>query len=1093
MKVIFDVLLIMRRLHITYIVPILTLMVALALTSVANAQSAAAQGVRCRAITVDANADDEVRYAAEQLQQMLKDGGLDLPIVRSGRRRYRHGVIYVGREESTPANSYRMSGDGDRFVLVGSGTKGTLYAVYDFLEHFCGYRLYSPDALVVKDVSNLTIPVANIVEKPAFDYREVAYYYPNHSRLYADWHRLHTADDRYSQWGMFVHTFNKLLPSSVYFDEHPEWFSMRGGQRVRDGQLCLSNPAVLEALCNALAEQIENDDDDHRGWSVSPNDNYNVCQCAACLRMDSLYGGPTGTLLNFVNQVARRFPDYTISTLAYQYTRSAPKDFRVSPDSNVVIMLCPIEAGREETISTSLKEAAFRNDLENWQLLTDNIFIWDYVAQFRNFWNPFPNLHVLQPNLRYFNNHGVRQIFEQGTGSNNITSWMEPRTYLIAKLMWNPNLDSDSLLTDFCNGYYGTAGKFVKTIIDTMTAELVKSGQRLDIYGYAIDGCEGYLAPDNLARYRRWMRQAYASTSDSIINERLRFFELSLDFATIELAAGGAFYEELFPEGEKLDKVRQMYSMLNRMVDDLNRFGVGQMMEMGISPDQYRDLIGRYIEKTFSYSNSYSRPVELRKAPTEPYTNEGAQGLTDGAGGILDYRYYWLGFYGDTLDAVISLGATDTVGHISMDFYFYPLSWIFLPQQIDFYISNDKSNWRLVGRHTPENPEILATPMIVTFNTDLPKPTQARYLRIVATPLPCIPEWHRAAGQPTWIFTDEVIVESAPRAAEEVDTMFRHNASVAGMPPFLAVGDTVALISPSYYCDIDKVRAGAEILKSWGLVPLLGPNVGHRSSQYAGTDAQRMLDLKWALNEPAVKAIICNRGGYGSIHFVDEMDYSLFAEHPKWIVGYSDITTLHAMANTVGLVSIHGIMNSDIVGCAGEGASASLLKDMLFGSLPCYHTPHNHFNQRGTGRGVLVGGNLFTFAALVGTSCDVTQLKDFILFVEEVGEDFHHIDRIINALIKSGALRNCRGVILGDFTDCRAELGYKSVEEMLHQYLKEFDIPVLCGFPAGHGSTNLPLILGSTVELEVTKHGGKISFDVGKPGKEVKTAELTTD
>lgn len=1053
-----------------------------------------AQGLKCQAITVDANADDDVRYAAAQLQQLLKEGGLDLPVVRSGRRRYRHGVIYVGRTEMTPADSYRMVGDGDRIMLLGSSAKGTLYAVYDFLEHFCGYRLYAPDALVVRDVSQLTIPKASITERPAFDYREVAYYYPNHSRLYADWHRLHTSADRNYRWGMFVHTFNKLLPTDLYFDEHPEWYSMRDGRRVRDGQLCLSNPQVLDALCNALAHAIEDDEVGHPGWSVSPNDNYNVCQCSECLHSDSLFGGPTGTLLNFVNQVARRFPDRTISTLAYQYTRSAPKNALVRPDSNVVVVLCPIEAGREEAISTNIKEASFRNDLDNWQKLTGNLFVWDYVVQFRNFWNPFPNLHVLQPNLRYFRSSGVRQMFEQATGNDNITSWMEPRTYLVAKLLWNPNLDADSLLTDFCNGYYGDAGRYIKDIIDTMTAALVASGKRLDIYGYSIDGCEGYLAPERMSQYRTLMRRAYAAAPDSIVHQRLRFFELSLDFATVELAAGGAFYDEFFPEGDKLDKVRQMYAMLDRMVDDLNHFGVSQMMEMGISPDQYRDLIARYIEKTFSYSNSYFRPVELRKAPTEPYTCEGAQSLTDGAGGILDYRDYWLGFYGDTLDAVISLGATDTVGHISMDFYFYPLSWIFLPQRIDYYISNDKENWRLVGSHTPENPEILATPMIKTFNTDLPKPTQARYLRIVAIPLPEIPQWHRAAGRPAWMFTDEVLVESNPRHIAEPDPVTRRDTAVGGVPRFLAPDDTVALISPSYYCDIEKVRAAAEIIAQWGLVPLIGPNVGCRANnQYAGTDRQRQDDIEWAFTNPSVKAIICNRGGYGSIHFVGDLDASLLAKNPKWLVGYSDVTTLHSMAATVGAMSIHGIMGSGIADCGGNSVSANLLHDLLFGTLPRYHTPRHAYNQRGTGRGVLVGGNLCTLSALAGTAVDATDVQDYILFIEEVGEDFHHIDRLFNNLVKRGALQRCRGVILGDFTDCPAELGFDSVEEMLHHYLKEYDIPVLCGFPSGHGDINLPLVMGATVELKVNALGGTITFDIDAPSREVRTGHLSDE
>lgn len=702
-------------------------------------------------------------YAAKQLQTLLQKGGLETHIHTRNDDTPQSGSIYVGtcpfvNTDGYRNNAYAMLGDGNFFVLSGKGEKGTLYAVYDFLERYCGYRLFTPEALETKELHSFSIPADTALNiAPAFDYREVLYFYPNNSQLYTDWHRLNNRADLNRDWGMFVHTFKNLIPHERYFDSHPEWFSMRNGQRVRDGQLCLANPYVLDTLCRNLQKMVDQNPQ-AKIWSVSNNDNYNVCQCSECLKLDSLYGGPTGTLLHFVNQVARRFPDKTISTLAYQFTRQAPQGLKVHPDSNVNIMFCSIECGRELPLETNPAESAFCNDMRNWQKISDNIFMWDYIVQFRNFWNPFPNLHVLQPNLRFFRDHGVKMMFEQATGEKNITSWMDIRCYLTAKLMWNPDLNADSILNDFCNGYYGNAGQYVKSIIDTMTSIVATSGQRLNIYGFAIDACESYLAPKYMNQYRKMMALAYAAATDSIIHQRLRFFELSLDFATVELAAGGAFYEDLFPEGDKLDKVRQMYSMLNRMVDDLNRFGVNQMMEMGISPDQYRELIARYIEKTFSYSNSYFRPVELRKQPTEPYTNEGGQDLTDGAGGILDYRYYWLGFYGDTLDAVISLGATDTVKHISMDFYFYPLSWIFLPQQIDYYISNDKKNWRLVGHHTPENPEILATPMIKTFNTDLDKPTKASYLRVVAIPLPQIPLWHRATGQPAWIFTDEIIV-----------------------------------------------------------------------------------------------------------------------------------------------------------------------------------------------------------------------------------------------------------------------------------------------------------------------------------------------
>ncbi|MBO4308064.1 MAG: DUF4838 domain-containing protein [Bacteroidales bacterium] len=710
--------------------------------------------------------------AALELQYFLKKGGINTYIVSRLDSEPQAGSIYVGDSpyvnvDDLADGGYVMYGDGETFLLCGKGEKGTLYAVYDFLERYCGFRLYTPDALVVPDLSNFTIPVEPIfAEQPAFSYREVSYHYPNHSQLYADWHHINTVNERNSEWGMFVHTFRRLVSPELYFERHPEWFSMRDGQRVRDGQLCLSNPDVLDTLCNALSASMASLTADgaakhFKYWSVSPNDNYNVCQCPGCLHMDSLYGGPTGTLLHFVNQVARRFPETTIATLAYQYTRSAPEDFKVRPDSNVLVMLCPIEAGREQPISTNPDEAAFRKDISDWNQITDNIFLWDYVVQFRNFWNPFPNLHVLKSNLQFFHNNGVTMMFEQASGADNVTSWMDIRCYLIAKLMWNPYLDANALIDDFCQGYYGEAGRYIKNIIDTMTTALIASGKRLDIYGYSIDGDDGYLSPEKMMLYRSMMRQAYAATDDSIIHERLRFFELSLDFATVELTTSGSFLEDLFPSGELFDKIGQLEQMLQNMVRDLKRFGVTQMMEMGCTPDEYKDVIEHFLFKTYSYGLTYFKPVTLRKEPTPPYTCDGGQSLTDGAGGILDYRYWWLGFYGDTLDAVISLGnnSTEEIRRVSMDFYFYPLSWIFLPQSITYYISNDQRHWKQIGKFTPDNPEILATPMIKTFTTTLDRPAKAEYLRVVAIPLPEIPAWHRATGKPAWIFTDEIVVE----------------------------------------------------------------------------------------------------------------------------------------------------------------------------------------------------------------------------------------------------------------------------------------------------------------------------------------------
>lgn len=686
--------------------------------------------------------------AATQLRDLLRKGGCQFSsslkdsaqIIKVGLHRSEYEQ-YKTLVDSLQEDGYFIVGDENKVVMFGKGWKGTLYAVYAFLE-MIGYRLYTPDAMVVPDVSRLQLPKCHVVSNPAFEYREVAYYYPNHSQLYADWHHLHTELDREGLFGMFVHTFGKLLPPEYCYDSHPEWYSLNNGRRSRDGQLCLSNPEVLEALCKRLADTMVLSPQ-KKIWSVSPNDNYNVCECANCRRLDSLYGGPSGTLLWFVNQVARRFPDKTIATLAYQYTRQAPTG-NIMPDPNVLVMLCPIEAGRHAPLYKT--DPGFRKDMEDWARLTNNIFLWDYVVQFRNFWDPFPNLHVLQPNLQYFRDHGTRMMFEQASGSDNITSWMDIRCYMLAKLLWNPDADMDSIMADFYRGYYGDAGRYVKEIIDTMTSALIQSGQRLDIYGFPVDAADSYLSADRLRLYSSLMSKAFSVRDNANDGQnRLLFFRLALDFANVELRAAG----KIPITGKALKAwAGDMASQLQR------QFQVPQMMEMGISPMSYYDEISRFVDKGMTERPLY--PVTLRKPATAPYNTAG---LTDGKAGIMDYRHNWLGFWGDTLDATIDLGEPTEIHEVSLDVYCYPLSWIFRPQIIEVYLSDDGLGWKKEGACCPPQIEELATPSIFGFTNNFPTSRTTRYVRVVAQPLPEIPAWHRAAGQKAWIFTDEIIVK----------------------------------------------------------------------------------------------------------------------------------------------------------------------------------------------------------------------------------------------------------------------------------------------------------------------------------------------
>ena len=297
------------------------------------------------------------------------------------------------------------------------------------------------------------------------------------------------------------------------------------------------------------------------------------------------------------------------------------------------------------------------------------------------------------------------------------------------------------------------------------------------------------------------------------------------------------------------------------------------------------------------------------------------------------------------------------------------------------------------------------------------------------------------------------------------------------VPEFLHAGDTIALIAPSYFTADSNVFRAAEVLRGWGFEPLIGPNACNQLlDRYAGTVSERVADFMWAVREPSIKAIICIRGGYGTIQMIDSIPAAELTANPKWLVGYSDISTLHGMETCAGVASIHGTMATSIGKNNGEDVSSVLLREMLTGTIPIYKLPAHPCNIAGEASGTLVGGNICTFAPNLGTAADATACDGIILFIEEVGESLHNIDRQLNMLLNSGIMERCKGVILGEFTESDPDLGYESAEQMLVSYFSKYGIPVCCGFPAGHDEPNLPLMMGAEVNLKVKKGGATVSF-----------------
>ncbi|HQV01691.1 MAG TPA: DUF4838 domain-containing protein, partial [Bacteroidia bacterium] len=355
-------------------------------------------------------------------------------------------------------------------VYIYSNSKqGLQHAVYVFIERCLHVNKFATKPLFEKR-KTITVDSTKITDEPAYTTRSL-YYTGTNDAEYITWHGLNgkSADSVKDQWGMWVHTFKNLIPDSVYFDTHPEYYALNGVRRR--SQLCLSNEAVLQTVIESLRLMMRKDTASLY-WSVSQNDNFEYCTCSQCKTIDSIEGSQSGTMLRFVNKVAAAFPQKIISTLAYQYTRKPPAITK--PAKNVNIMFCSIECGRHLPIEDDPQAASFRSDFEGWCKLTDNIMVWDYVVQFSNYVSPFPNIHVLQPNIQYFYEHGVRHIFEQASGSN----WsdnMELKSYLIAALLWNPYVDVDSLIERYATLQYGAGADDMITYMVDMEQQLNQS------------------------------------------------------------------------------------------------------------------------------------------------------------------------------------------------------------------------------------------------------------------------------------------------------------------------------------------------------------------------------------------------------------------------------------------------------------------------------------------------------------------------------------------------------------------------------------------------------------------------------------------
>ncbi len=292
------------------------------------------------------------------------------------------------------------------------------------------------------------------------------------------------------------------------------------------------------------------------------------------------------------------------------------------------------------------------------------------------------------------------------------------------------------------------------------------------------------------------------------------------------------------------------------------------------------------------------------------------------------------------------------------------------------------------------------------------------------------------------------------------------------LPPYLKKGDTVMIVAPAGYVSDRNhyIERGDSLMRAWGLVPVHGKHLFDKHYQFAGTDSVRLADLQAALDAPNVKAIWAARGGYGSIRIINKVDWTAFRRHPKWVIGFSDITVILNRLLFEGYASVHGIMPISLAHPRKERESALItLKNVLFGKKLRFSIPSDSLNKTGSGEGIIVGGNLSMLVSMLGSDMQLNT-DGKILFLEDVHEKPYSYDRMLYALANAGYFDHLQALIVGDMSTKKGDEPFgETVKQMILKHTRGKNYPVVFGFPAGHVVKNYAVVIGKYAKVKVTK------------------------
>ena len=492
-----------------------------------------------------------------------------------------------------------------KLLLAGGKPRGTLYAVSRFLQEVCGVRWWTPWAEQVPQQKSFKINDMQIKYKPAFESRDPFWY----MAFNRDWAVRNNSNSQSAhipenmggsiKYKGFVHTFYPLVPPDKYFKDHPEWYSQVKGKRIeKNGQLCLTNPDLRDFVVEKVREWLK-ETPEARIISISQNDWYGGCECEKCAAFDNTEGSKVGTMLDFVNYIAEKlaseFPQVAFDTLAYQYTRKAPKN--VKPRPSVIVRLCSIECNFGVPLDYPAN-ASFAKDMKDWSAVSQRIYVWDYTTDFAHYLQPHPNWYSLGPNVRFFHRHNVKGLFEQGAYQSHGAEMAEMRAWVLAQLLWNPYQDDRLLIKEFLNGYYGTEpARYIQEYLDLMFQHSrgfnLTCFTRLDTPFLSFKPLQ---AAENL-----WNKAEAAAGDNAELLRRIKIGHLAVTYAWLarwdKLKEECAKLEEKWPFNKPMPEIAQEWLTTAKAPGPEGWKPITHLNESGLTPDAFVDRLKRDVKK----------------------------------------------------------------------------------------------------------------------------------------------------------------------------------------------------------------------------------------------------------------------------------------------------------------------------------------------------------------------------------------------------------------------------------------------------------------------------------------------------------------